>query len=63
MPGVIVNLNVKEGDIVAEGEPLATLSAMKMDTIIPASTSGVVKHIVVNIGDNVEGDDLLVEIE
>eukprot|EP00986_Skeletonema_menzelii_P012247 scaffold6677_cov155-Skeletonema_menzelii.AAC.16 len=63
MPGVIVNLKVKEGDIVTEGEPLATLSAMKMETVIPASTSGVVKHIAVNIGDKVDGDDLLVEIE
>jgi len=63
MPGVIVNLKVKEGDVVSEGEPLATLSAMKMETVIPASVSGVVKHIAVNIGDKVEGDDLLVEIE
>jgi len=63
MPGVIVNLKVKEGDSVTEGEPLATLSAMKMETVIPASASGVVKHIAVNIGDKVDGDDLLVEIE
>jgi len=63
MPGVIVNLKVKEGDVVTEGEPLATLSAMKMETVIPASVSGVIKHIAVNIGDKVEGDDLLVEIE
>ena len=63
MPGVIVNLKVKEGDTVVEGEPLATLSAMKMETVIPASVSGTVKHVAVNIGDKVEGDDLLVEIE
>jgi len=63
MPGVIVNLKVKEGDTVTEGEPLATLSAMKMETVIPASASGVVKHVAVNIGDKVDGDDLLVEIE
>jgi pyruvate carboxylase len=63
MPGVIVKLQVKEGDTVEEGEPLATLSAMKMETVIPASRSGVVRHVAVNIGDKVEGDDLLVEIE
>jgi len=63
MPGVIVGLKVKEGDTVAEGDPLATLSAMKMETVIPASASGKVKYISVNIGDKVEGDDLLVEIE
>ena len=63
MPGVIVGLKVKEGDAIKEGDPLATLSAMKMETVIPATTSGVVKHVAVNIGDKVEGDDLLVEIE
>ena len=63
MPGVIVGLKVKEGDVVQEGEALLTLSAMKMETVIPATSSGVVKHIAVNVGDKVEGDDLLVEIE
>lgn len=63
MPGVIVGLKVKEGDSISEGETVATLSAMKMETSIPATTSGVVKRIVVNVGDKVEGDDLLLEIE
>jgi pyruvate carboxylase len=63
MPGVIVGLKVKEGDSIKEGDPLATLSAMKMETVIPATTSGVVSHIAVNIGDKVEGDDLLIEID
>jgi len=63
MPGVIVGLKVKEGDKIQEGDPLATLSAMKMETVIPATASGVVKHVAVNVGDKVEGDDLLVEIE
>jgi len=63
MPGVIVGLQVKEGDTIKEGDPLATLSAMKMETVIPATASGVVKYIPVRIGDKVEGDELLVEIE
>ncbi|KAL3789965.1 hypothetical protein ACHAWO_002019 [Cyclotella atomus] len=63
MPGVIVGLKVKEGDEVEEGTPLATLSAMKMETVIPATAAGVVKHISVNIGDKVEAEDILVEIE
>jgi pyruvate carboxylase len=63
MPGVVVNVVVKAGDIVKEGETVATLSAMKMETSIPATASGVVKRVVVNVGDKVDGDDLLVEIE
>lgn len=63
MPGVIVDLKVKEGDIVKEGEPLLSLSAMKMETVIPATSSGKIKRITVNVGDKVEADDLLVEID
>lgn len=62
MPGVIVGLKVKEGDLVNEGEAVASLSAMKMETIIPATATGVVKRITVNVGDKVEGNDLLMEI-
>merc|ERR1712151_1399556 len=63
MPGVVVSVKVKNGDIVKEGETIATLSAMKMETSIPATCSGTVKRVTVNVGDKVEGDDLLVEIE
>lgn len=63
MPGVVVNVLVKAGDSIKEGETVATLSAMKMETSIPATSSGTVKRVVVNVGDKVEGDDLLVEIE
>jgi len=62
MSGVIVNLKVKVGDMVKEGDAVASLSAMKMETIIPATSSGEVKRIAVDIGDKVEGDDLLMEI-
>lgn len=63
MPGVIVGLKVKVGDEVVEGESIATLSAMKMETNIPANTSGKVSRVVVNIGDNVEADELILQIE
>ena len=62
MPGVVVDVKVKVGDIVAEGDKIATLSAMKMETNIPSPTSGVVTRVTVNAGDNVDGDDLLVVI-
>mmetsp|Transcript_7028 Transcript_7028/g.6663 ORF Transcript_7028/g.6663 Transcript_7028/m.6663 type:complete len:1239 (-) Transcript_7028:182-3898(-) len=63
MPGVVVGLKVKVGDTVAEGESIATLSAMKMETNIPAPISGTVSRVVVTIGDNVEPDELILEIE
>lgn len=63
MPGVIVGMKVKSGDVVKEGETVATLSAMKMETAIPATASGTVKRVLINVGDKVDGDDLLMEIE
>jgi biotin carboxyl carrier protein len=63
MPGVIVGMKVKLGDEVKEGETVATLSAMKMESNIPATSSGTVSRILVNIGDKVEGDDLIVQID
>lgn len=62
MPGVIVDVKVKPGDVVEEGEPLAVLSAMKMETVIPAPTSGTVQRLLVVAGDKVDGDDLLATI-
>lgn len=63
MPGVIIDVKVKVGDKIHEGDTVATLSAMKMETSVPATRTGVVKRVVINVGDKVEGDDLLVEIE
>lgn len=62
MPGVVVDVKVKVGDAVSEGELLATLSAMKMESGIPATKSGVVERVLVSVGDKVEGKDLLFTI-
>lgn len=63
MPGVVVGLKVHTGDKVTEGEPVATLSAMKMETSIPATVSGTVSRVLVNVGDKVQGDDLICVID
>ena len=54
---------VKPGDVVKEGEKIAVLSAMKMETVIPAPKSGTVSRVLVSAGDKVEGDDLLAVID
>jgi len=63
MPGVVVDVKVKAGDLVSEGDQLVVMSAMKMETAIPAPRSGVVKRLLVNVGDKVDGEDLMVAIE
>jgi len=63
MPGKIVNVAVQEGQEVQQGQVLLILEAMKMQNEIPAPAAGVVKKVHVKPGQNVEGKDVLVEIE
>jgi biotin carboxyl carrier protein len=61
MPGLIIDLRVKEGDTVNPGDPLIILEAMKMENMIKASGENVVKAVKVKKGDNVEKNQVLIE--
>lgn len=61
MPGLIIDLRVKEGDRVTTGDPLLILEAMKMENIIKASGEGIVKSVKVKKGDSVEKNQVLIE--
>ena len=63
MPGKIVSVAVNEGEEVKAGQVLLILEAMKMQNEIASPASGVVKKIHVKPGQNVEGKDVLVELE
>lgn len=63
MPGLIVDVMVKEGDAVSEGTPLLVLSAMKMENIILSQGDGIVKSISVKKDDAVEKGQLIIEME
>ncbi|GAA5994978.1 pyruvate carboxylase [Rhodotorula paludigena] len=62
MSGVVVEVLAKEGHEVKAGDPLAVLSAMKMEQNVTAPVSGKVKRIVVAQGDSLSQGDLLLEI-
>ena len=62
MPGVVVDVRVKEGDVVSKGETLFVLSAMKMESTIVAPQAGTVDSVLINSGDAVEADDLLATV-
>ena len=63
MPGLILDVNVKEGDEVKEGDYLIVLEAMKMENTLTAPGDGVIKKISVEKGQTVEKNQLLIELE
>jgi len=63
MPGTIVEVLVKEGDQVKEGDALLVTEAMKMETEIQAPISGQVVAVHIQKGDTVNPDETLIEIE
>jgi len=62
MKGLIVDVVKNDGDLVEVGEPLAVLSAMKMETIISAPISGRIIKYECSIGDSLDQGDLIVII-
>ncbi|MBO4691885.1 MAG: biotin/lipoyl-binding protein [Bacteroidales bacterium] len=61
LPGVILDVAVKEGDAVKKGDKVIVLEAMKMENVIEATADGVIKEIKVKKTDSVlEGDVLVV---
>ncbi|TRO66755.1 acetyl-CoA carboxylase biotin carboxyl carrier protein subunit [Christiangramia sabulilitoris] len=63
MPGLILEVNVSEGDQVKEGDYLLVLEAMKMENTLTAPRDGVVKSVTVSKSDTVEKNQLLIEME
>ncbi|MEY4695778.1 MAG: hypothetical protein RIT14_206 [Pseudomonadota bacterium] len=63
MPGLVVKINVAEGDEVQEGQALATVEAMKMENILKAERRGVVKKISASAGASLRVDDIIMEFE
>ena len=63
MPGLVVRVNVREGDEVRSGQGLVVMEAMKMENELRATAAGVVRRVVVAAGSAVEKGALLVEME
>jgi biotin carboxyl carrier protein len=63
MPGKIVEVKVKEGQEVKEGDVLCVLEAMKMQNDLKSPMDGKVARINVQDGTNVEATTVLIELE
>ena len=63
MPGLLVRLDVGEGDRVEAGQPLAVVEAMKMENILRAGKSGVVKAVSAQAGESLAVDQVILELQ
>lgn len=62
LPGLILEVMVREGDTVKAGQSLLVMEAMKMENQIQAPFDGTVKKIFVQKGANISEGDKLIEI-
>jgi biotin carboxyl carrier protein len=63
MPGLVLNAEVKPGDVVEKGQTLVIIEAMKMENLIKSPYEGTVKKIFVDSGQAVDKNEKLVELE
>lgn len=63
MPGVVTRLFVREGQVVAAGDPLYIVEAMKMETVIRAPEAGRVERIHATPGTQIEGGAIVIEVK
>ena len=62
LPGLIIDVKVREGEKVKAGQNIVVMEAMKMENQIQATIDGTIKKIFVKKGDNVAEGDTLIEI-
>ena len=63
MPGLLVSLAVKKGDVVSAGEELAVIEAMKMENTLRAERDGVVASVNYEPGASLAVGDKIMELE
>ena len=63
MPGLLTKLEVKAGDKVEAGQPVAVIEAMKMENILRAPKTTTVKATPVAAGQSLAVDEIIVEFD
>jgi propionyl-CoA carboxylase alpha chain len=61
MPGLVVSVNVHQGQEVKAGETLAVVEAMKMENVLSAERDGTIKIVNAKKGDSLALDDVILE--
>ena len=63
MPGLVVKVEVEEGQTVVAGQGLVIVEAMKMENELEAEADGIVARVLVQAGQTVDKDDVLVDFQ
>jgi biotin carboxyl carrier protein len=63
MPAVVMAVHVEEGQAVAQGDALVTVSAMKLESLLVAPVAGRVAAVGTRAGASVRPGDVLVSVE
>ena len=63
MPGLVLEIKVKEGDEVKAGEALMVLEAMKMENVIASPNDGIVAKVEVDVQEKVDKNHILIRFE
>ncbi|WP_316797173.1 acetyl-CoA carboxylase biotin carboxyl carrier protein subunit [Pedobacter agri] len=63
MPGLVLNVLVAENAEVKKGDNLLILEAMKMENILKSSADGIVKKVLIQKGDKVEKNQILIQFK
>ena len=62
LPGNVLKVLVSEGDTIAEGDVIAVVEAMKMETEIKSPVSGTVNSVEIEVGNKVQAGQVLVTV-
>ncbi len=63
MPGTVLAVHVKDGDLVEAGQPLLVVEAMKMEHVVRAPLAGLVRGLHAVVGETVRLDEVLVTLD
>ncbi len=63
MPGMLIKIDVSEGEQVQEGQSLCVVEAMKMENVLRAEKKGIIKKINFEAGQSMAVDEVIIEFE
>ncbi len=63
MPGMVIEINVEEGQKVDENQKILVLEAMKMENVLKIPQDAIIKKLLIKKGQAVEKGQILIELD